>query len=253
MSCSETAILLHGMLDNELDPATAVRIENHLEACPTCAAEYQRQKELRAAIRQTGVCYAAPETLRRRVDNAIPSSPRTARSPWWQRLFEDWRVGAGSSLALAGSLALFILTTGTDDNIQQELIAGHIRSLQADHLTDVATSDQHTVKPWFMGKVNVSPPVVDLAKRGFPLAGGRLDYIQGREAAVLVYRRRQHIINLFVSPSSDMGDTPPESSTHQGYNLLHWTRDGLGFWAVSELNRPELRQFADLYAVQTSQ
>jgi anti-sigma factor RsiW len=248
------AALLHGMLDGELDAVNAVQFERHIAGCAACAAEYRRQKELRAAIRRPELFYRAPEHLRRAIENAIPSgvARRTEAAPWWRRLFADWRVGAGMSLALAASLALFIVTTGSNDKLQEELIAGHIRSLQADHLTDVATSDQHTVKPWFNGKLDVSPPVVDLAGGGFPLTGGRLDYVDGRAAAVLVYRRHQHVINLFVWPDEGAADAPPRASSHRGYNLIHWTHGELSFWAVSELNLDEMREFEVMYTERTS-
>ena len=254
MSCADMTALLHGMLDGELDPVNAIQFERHMAGCDACTTEYQRQKELRAAIRRPDLFYRAPKHLRRAIENAIPSGVvrREGAAPWWQRLFSDWRLGAGLSLALAASLALFIVTTGNNDDLQQELIAGHIRSLQADHLMDVATSDQHTVKPWFNGKLDVSPPVVDLAEGGFPLAGGRLDYIDGRAAAVLVYRRHQHVINVFVWSDSGAADTPPRASSHRGYNLIHWTRAEMSFWAVSELNLEELREFEVMYTQRSS-
>ena len=254
MSCADMAALLHGMLDGELDVVNAVQFERHIAGCDACAAEYRRQRELRAAIRQPDLFYRAPAHLRRAIEDAIPSrvARRTGSAPWWRRLFSDWRLGAGMSLALAASLALFIVTTGNNDSLQQELIAGHIRSLQADHLTDVATSDQHTVKPWFNGKLDVSPPVIDLADGGFPLAGGRLDYIDGRDAAVLVYRRHQHVINVFIWSDPGATDTPPRVSSHRGYNLIHWTRAETSFWAVSELNLGEMREFEVMYTERTS-
>jgi anti-sigma factor (TIGR02949 family) len=254
MSCADMAALLHGMLDGELDAVNAVQFERHIAGCDACAAEYRRQKELRAAIRRPDLFHRAPEHLRRAIEDALPSgvARRTEAAPWWRRLFSDWRLGAGTSLALAASLALLIVTTGNNDGLQQELIAGHIRSLQASHLTDVATSDQHTVKPWFNGKLDVSPPVVDLADGGFPLAGGRLDYIDGRAVAVLVYRRHLHVINLFVWSDPGAADAPPRESSHRGYNLIHWTRGEISFWAVSELNLGELREFEVMYTGRTS-
>lgn len=250
MSCADMQALLHGSLDGEIDVVNALRLEEHLKQCAACSAEYGRQQELRAAIRQPLMRHRAPEHLRQRIETAIASSPtrRPAQRQWWQRLFADWRVGAGASLAFAASLALFVATSGTGDRLQQELVAGHIRSLQADHLTDVGSSDQHTVKPWFSGKLDVAPPVVDLAADGFQLIGGRLDYVGGHDAAALVYRRHQHVINLYVWPAPGEADTPPRPASHEGYNLLHWTRAEMSFWAVSELNATELGEFAAIYA-----
>lgn len=249
MSCAHMQALLHGSLDGEIDLVNAVRFEEHLKTCEACAAEYRRQQELRTAVRQPRMRHAAPEHLRRRIESAIavPAAARARPAMWWQRLFADWRVGAAASLAFAASLILFVATPGNGDRLQQELIAGHIRSLQANHLTDVASSDQHTVKPWFSGKLDVAPPVVDLVADGFPLVGGRLDYIGGHEAAALVYRRHQHVINLFVWPARGEADASPLATSHEGYNLLHWTRAEMSFWAVSELNSAEIREFATIY------
>jgi len=253
MSCADMTALLHGMLDGEIDAINAVQFERHLETCEACAAEYRRQQALRNAIRQPELFHRAPDHLRHAIEAAIPSpAAARSRSPWWQRLFGDWRLGAGASLAFAASLALFIATGTGGDELQQELIAGHIRSLQADHLTDVLSSNQHTVKPWFNGKLDVAPPVVDLASQGFPLTGGRLDYIDKHEAAALVYRRALHVINLFVWPAPGAADRSPELFSHEGYNLLHWTRGESTFWAVSDLNAAELKEFQALYTQQTA-
>jgi anti-sigma factor RsiW len=254
MSCADMTALLHGMLDGELDAVNAVQFERNLETCEACSAEYHRQLALRAAIRRPELLHRAPESLRRRIEAAIPSVPMrpAEKAPWWRRAIGDWRLGIGTSLALAASLVLFIVATPGDDSLQRDLVAGHIRSLQASHLVDVPSSDQHTVKPWFNGKLDVSPPVVDLVDQGFPLAGGRLDYVDEHEAAVLVYRRNQHVINLYVWPAPGAGDTALQVASHQGYNLLHWTRGELSFWAVSELNLVELREFQALYTKRTA-
>jgi anti-sigma factor RsiW len=254
MSCPDMAPLLHGLLDDELELVEAARMEKHLAACAECHDEYERLQQLRTKFRGPAMFYPAPESLRRSIEQSIQDRliPNSKAVEGWRRVFADWRVGATSSLALAASLVLFIASVGLGDDIRQELISGHVRSLQANHLTDVATSDQHTVKPWFSGKVDLSPPVLDLTDRGYPLAGGRLDYIDGHVAAVLVYRRHQHVINLFVWPASGDRDESPRPSSHQGYHLLHWTQDGLSFWAVSELNMGELRDFVTLYQTRSS-
>jgi anti-sigma factor RsiW len=258
MTCPEMETLLHGMLDGELDAVNAVRFEKHVATCTACAAEYARQKELAAALRRPALRYRAPEHLRARIAAATVGTavrpPQAATG--WRRAMADrltrWRWGAGGFiLALAASLLLFVVTPEGNDSLQQELIAGHVRSLLATHLTDVTTSDQHTVKPWFNSKLDAAPPVVDLAGQGFPLVGGRLDYIDNRVVAALVYKRREHVINLFVWPAPDEKDSEPQTASQRGYNLLHWVRSGLAFWAVSDLNPTELRTFESLFAGQS--
>jgi len=154
-------------------------------------------------------------------------------------------IAAGSALALAASLTLFVAVPLRGPDLENELVSGHVRSLLADHLTDIKTSDQHVVKPWFAGKLDFSPPVVDLASSGFPLVGGRLEYLSGRVMAALVFRRGEHSINLFIAPGANKGPTAPRSDTlsRDGYHILHWTAGGMNFWAVSDLNAAELHEF----------
>jgi anti-sigma factor (TIGR02949 family) len=216
MSCAEMRVLLHGMLDRQLDLADAVRVETHMQTCHDCTAEYRRQEALRAAIRRPEPRYRAPHHLRARVITAIRwQTDLSRRAPWWRRAVTGW-MGTGVSLALAASLLVVVAMPG-EQAIQQEVISGHVRSLLASHLTDVTTSDEHTVKPWFNGKLDASPPVVDLAPQGFPLIGGRLDYIQNRVVGALVFKHDQHIINLFVWPFADLKDSGPTSTTREGF------------------------------------
>ena len=258
MTCSkENAILLHGLLDGELDAANAVRFEVHLKSCAICAAEYERQKTMRAALRMPGVAHRAPESLRLKLDRtfvddapvATPVAPRGDKPHAWRA---RWWAG-GVSLALAASLALFIALPHTrETSLQQQLVDSHVRSLLADHLTDIPSSDHHTVKPWFNGKVAVVPEAVDLAPQGFPLAGGRLDYVDRRVVAALVYRHGGHIVNLFVWPSPDAKDSAVQIESRQGYNLLHWTESGVTFWAVSDAAVPELQEFEAAYVKESA-
>ena len=166
MSCAEMRVLLHGMLDHELDLADVVRVETHMQTCQDCTAEYRRQGALRAAIRRSDPRYRAPHDLRERVITAIRLQTDVPwRTPWWRGAVTGW-MGTGVSLALAASL-LFVIAMPGEQAIQQELISGHVRSLLASHLTDVTTSDEHTVKPWFNGKLDASPPVVDWRRKAF--------------------------------------------------------------------------------------
>jgi anti-sigma factor RsiW len=255
MTCSkETAILLHGLLDGELDAANAVQYEEHLMTCALCGAEYERQKQMRTAIRTAGVAHKAPKSLRLRIEAAlddavaseVSASARTAQ-PRQRSMHASWWV-SGVSLALAASLALFIALPQRGDSLQEELVDSHVRSLLASHLTDVRSSDQHTVKPWFSGKVDVAPPAIDLAEKGFPLLGGRLEYIDNRVVAALVYKRNNHVINVFVRPAPNEKDMGPHGVTHRGYNLCQWRQKGIEFWAVTDASQSELKEFEDIYS-----
>jgi anti-sigma factor RsiW len=249
MTCGKDKdVLLHAMLDGELDAANAVQFEEHLKTCSDCAAEYERQRALRSALRRPEIAYRAPDALReqltRKLDEAAPAAPRQLRR---RSLRASWWV-SGVSLALAASLALFVLLPQTGESpIERQIIDSHVRSLLADHLTDIPSSDHHTVKPWFNGKIGVAPEAADLAQEGFPLAGGRLDYIDHRVVAAVVYRRGGHVINLFVWPSPDAKDSPPQASSYQGYNLLHWVDAGTTFWAVSDTSMADLDEFEAAY------
>ncbi|GEP00391.1 anti-sigma factor family protein [Methylobacterium haplocladii] len=253
--CEESA-LLHPLVDGELDAADILRCEAHIARCPACTGELEQLHALRAALAGGGVAWRAPDDLRARIVASLAQEEaRTApakpapRHGWLSRLREavqGWAM-VPSGLALAASLALAVVITRPveGDDIAKQLVAGHVRSLLASHLTDVQTSDQHTVKPWFLGKIDFAPPVVDLAEQSFPLVGGRLDYIDNRVVAALIYKRHNHVINLFLWPS---GSHVPKPGAIEGYNILGWQQAGLTFWAVSDLNAVELKEFQDDFA-----
>jgi anti-sigma factor RsiW len=245
-------MLLQAMLDRELDAIDAVQFEEHLGSCPACAAEYERQQAIRGALRKPDVSYKAPASLHARLDRLIDAEiPASARKTPRHSLRANWWIG-GLSLALAASLALFAILPQTGESpLERQLIDSHVRSLLADHLTDVPSSDHHTVKPWFNGKVAVAPEAADLSREGFPLAGGRLDYVDHRVVAAVVYRRGGHVINLFVWPSPGAKDSAPQESTYQGYNLLRWVESGTTFWAVSDASMPELQEFEAAYVTES--
>ena len=250
MDCTETRDLVGAAIDNELDPARRQELDRHLQGCPSCRAAHEAQTALSAAVRSSADRFTASAALRSRVRAALAEaaapSPATSRLP---ARFWTW-LGAGAGVVgaamLAASLALFLVVPSAKDRLGQELIAAHVRSLMADHLADVQSSDQHTVKPWFNGRLDMSPPVADLSADGFPLIGGRLDYLDRRPVAALVYKHRQHVINLFVWPEAGAGASSPRLTEHQGYNVLHWTRPGLTLWAVSDINPAELEEFQRL-------
>jgi anti-sigma factor RsiW len=243
---------LPAYFDGELDAAESRVFEDHLAACPSCSRELESLRELRTALHDPSCRYEPPAGLATRVREALDGArpqPVDRRRPWTgvlvaAALAASFLLGIGLTLALGGR--------PVDDRLAAEVAAGHARSLLADHLFDVASDDRHTVKPWFQGRVDFSPPVIDLKDKGFPLAGGRLDYVDGRVAAALVYRHRQHLINLFVWPAAGDGDSEMKTSSLRGYQLAHWTATGLSFWAVSDLNAEELAEFARLVRGQSA-
>ena len=248
LPCSDMTVLLHGHLDGQLDAAHAFQVESHLKSCQTCAREYQRLLEFRAGLDRDALRYRAPDALRARILGALASetasTAATTRVRWWQWPGKVRNFGLPLA-AFAVGLAVALILPRQSLDLEQELVSEHVRSLMANHITDVTTSDQHTVKPWFDGRLNFAPPVVDLADEGFALTGGRLDYIGGRAVAALVYRRRQHILNLFVWPAekSGIGIERAQASIVNGYNTLRWSGGGMTFWAVSDLNATELQEF----------
>ena len=241
--------LLHAYVDGELDLAGSRDVERHLHSCEECRRGEEQIRALHVALTNEAPAYRAATHLRKNVRAALRRTVKSQREISWPWL--AFAVSTACAIVFAG-LALFQATRPSGNDIADQVIANHIRSLLATHLLDVASSDQHTVKPWFHGKVDFAPPVRDLSKEGFPLVGGRLDYLAGKAAVALVYQRNKHPINLFITPAAENRDRAPELVTRRGYNLLHWTQGEMEYWAVSDLNQNELRQFADLLAHQTS-
>lgn len=252
-ACADRLLLLHALADSELDAANMLAIEAHMRGCAGCAAEYERIVALRARIAAARLHHRAPRSLRDAVEREIvrqqhPAPQRHSPSTWTQG---GWLRSTGSALGgLAAGIALMLVLPvhrPAPAEPQAELVADHVRSLLAGHLTDVQTSDQHLVRPWFNGRVDFAPAVPELSTDGFPLAGGRLDYVDGRVVAAIVCRRRLHSINLFVWPHAE-GQAGVDISHEDGFNLVHWSQDGLAYWAVSDLNTRELLQFQQSFA-----
>jgi anti-sigma factor RsiW len=248
LNCKETQPLLEGYLDGELDVVRSVEVEAHLQECPACSTEYHELRELHSALGSNSLYFKAPAKLRHRVQNAVRGEAPSALSTWLSGWFAPLRWAS-----VAASLALVALITwnvaprfsrrSAEEILTQEIIDSHVRSLMLNHLTDVPTSDQHTVKPWFNGKVDFSPPVIDLTDQGFRLIGGRLDYLGGKPVAALIYQRRQHLINLFIWPLPEVANSAQTTLSQQGYHVVHWVKSKMTYWAVSDLNPKELGEF----------
>jgi anti-sigma factor RsiW len=247
MNFDESQVLLHGYLDGELDPAGSIAFEAHLASCKDCGKEFALYKDLGAAVRNTAEYFTAPLELRNAIVAQLRPSPGKAvwspsRSPVWQVL-----VGAVAALLIATvGLNTMLTHRSAEDLIAQEVVASHARSLMANHLFDVVSTDRHTVKPWLDRNLDFAPTVVDFAKQDFAMAGGRLDYLDDHQVAAIVYRHRQHIVNVFIWPAADAGDSAQRWITQQGYNIAHWTESGMNYWVISDADRSGLNDFVGL-------
>lgn len=247
MSCNEAKLLLHALIDRELDAAHAQAVEAHVSGCARCAAEVQAVRDMRRTMSEKNLGYAAPAGLRARIEASVPVQPAMIAKPSRRSLLAGFAAGAAMSAAAAAGIALVMVRTEEDQRLLRDVVSAHLRSLQPHRLTDVASSDQHTVKPWFNGRLDLSPPVPDLAAAGFTLVGGRLDYILGNAVAAIAYRRRAHVINLFVLQGEEKEDAPPRSEMVQGFNIRRWTSNGLSFIAISDINGGELNEFVSKF------
>jgi anti-sigma factor RsiW len=247
MNCSHD--LIEAYMDEELDPGLTASVEEHLSGCQPCSESYSRFRKQRAEIRRAAPYYTAPQHLERSIRGAlrqtaaIEARPAAGSPPWrWLAIAATVLLAVSVSWNLRPSSRRAV----ESEMVAENVLSDHIRSLIGTHLVDVPSTDQHTVKPWFNGKLDFSPEVKDFASQGFPLIGGRLDYLMDRPVAALIYGRRQHVINVFTWPSE-----PTQVSENQlsrnGYNAIHWARGAMTFWAVSDITLAELTQFKNLY------
>jgi mycothiol system anti-sigma-R factor len=272
MNCEEAIKLMDGYLDGELDPITSQKIEQHLRSCRNCEQAYETHRALVRAIGSAAPYYKAPAELRERIQSSLreeiadrparnvtrdaqPLFPRRQPEPWTILFGTPWNwLGLAAAILFAAIIGWNLLPRlqrpGADQFLATQLIASHVRSLMANHLTDVASSDQHTVKPWLDVKLDFAAPVVDLSGEGFPLLGGRLDYLDNRPVAALIYQRRKHFINLFVWPVEANAAKGTETISRQGYQLLHWVNSDFNYWAVSDVSVGDLQAFKQSFEQQ---
>ena len=241
MTCDTCRELLNARIDNELPAAELTDVDQHLASCATCTDEYRLIAQTHRTLSEAGLRYTAPDLLKARIRGAIAHDrtqvPEVTRKRSWWRF-----AAAGIAIAAVSSALTFAATRPDRAPVANDLVASHVRSLQPGHLTDIVSTNQHNVKPWFNGRVDVSPPVPDLTQQGFTLVGGRVDYVGGRTVPVVVYARRQHYINVYAWPVADAAAAEPKTSTRNGYNLVSWRSQGIQLWVVSDLNARELAE-----------
>jgi len=249
MDCRQCRDALEARLDGELAPDESREVDRHLATCPSCAREYATLSETHRILSENLMRYPAPDVLKARIRGAVveAAAPRPAvrATPTWWR-----QAAAGVMIAVASSAVTYAAVgrSSGEQAVTNELLSSHLRSLMPGHLTDVVSTNQHTVKPWFNGRVDVSPPVPNLDSLGFPLVGGRTDYVRGRAVPVVVYARRQHMINVYAWPTGAEGSPTPRVASRNGYHFLEWKSAGLEYWAVSDLNTKELQSFVALFS-----
>jgi len=253
MNCNEAQNLINGYVDGELDLVRNMETDRHLKECALCTQHYKNHQVLRDQIKDGALYFKAPANLERQIQASLRKGAKAAGRPrplpkWWFNIAAPMAAAAVVVLALVP----FLRGPSANDLLAREVVSSHVRSLMAGHLEEVPSSDQHTVKPWFAGKLNFSPPVEDLVQQGFPLLGGRLDYLDDKPVAALIYRRNKHFINLFIWPSGSDSNVKTKAMSRQGYNLFHWTQSGMTYWVASDLNSTELQEFVQLIQNQTS-
>lgn len=247
MNCTEIQRLLHAYIDDELDMAHSLAVEQHLQKCATCAREYERYQTLRTAIKGGSLYFQTPASLQKRVQLALPRDEHTTRSvrlPAW-----SWLSAAALLLLLLGGLAFWGFTqlhsnASQDNQMAQAVVDSHERSLVDNHLVDILSSDPNTLKTWFEGKLGFSPPVINLTLQGYSLIGGRLDFLDTQAVAAIVYKQGQHVINLFAWPATQ--NIHLHVFSLQGYYVTSWTKYGMNCWAIADLGEDQLQQFARL-------
>jgi len=240
MNCNEAEILLHGLLDQEIDAEPACRIEAHMRACARCAAQLRLHRAMRAIMSSADLRFSAPAALRARIRAMLPVAAAVAS--WLRTLLKGFAFGSALSAAAAALLMIAVIRSDQDQVIVSDVVSAHLRSLQADHLTDVQTSERKGVEPWFSARLGAAPPVPDLTQQGFNLIGGRIDYVLGKAVAAIVYRRNDHVINVFVAQGAP-AEQAARVQTMQGFNVALWSEKGLNLCVVGDVSAEELENF----------
>lgn len=255
MRCADCRDAINAYVDQELPADEQRDVRDHLAACAECQREHDVLVATSRTLKEGLVRHRAPDVLKARIRSSLARADaaessealesRTQRRRWsWSTL-----AAAGALIAVTSSALTFtaVRRQSQPPTVEAEVLSSHIRSLMPGHLFDIASTDQHNVKPWFNGRLDVSPAVPRLDSLGFPLLGGRVDYVENRPVAVVVYGRRQHVINVFSWPAATGAPLAPAASTEHGYHLVHWRTEGLELWAVSDLNLSELQQFVSAF------
>jgi anti-sigma factor RsiW len=262
VNCQEVQHLIDGYVDNELDLVSNMDVERHLQTCSECTHLYHNRQKLQALIRSGKLSEKAPAHLETRIQASLRQADRTAAT-WQRTTLRLLAVAAVLIMALLTTWSLFFRngfpyqtapSSAVSEAFVQSVLSSHIRSLMVNHLVDVASTDQHTVKPWFDGKLDYAPVVIDLTPQGYPLVGGRLDYLDNRAVAALIYKHETHVINLFTWPSTTLSAVTSQVTTvtRQGYHLTTWTQGGMVYWAVSDIEEDKLQTFVQLLQRQIS-
>ena len=250
-ACPDQTISLNSLLDGELDAVNVLAVENHLKTCAACNEEFQRLQALRAVVTGSGVAHTAPASLRDRIEASLGEAAAPMPISWVRRdrrALTAWATSATLGAMAAGFAAFIVLPQMAQAEMDRQLVGSHVRSLLANHLIDIQTSNQHVVRPWFNGKVDIAPPVPELSDEGFPLVGGRLDYIEGRVVPAIVYKRRLHTVNLFVWPDTAKTDGRERVVRRDGYSLVEWSQGGLRLSAVSDIEPGDLKIFQQAFS-----
>ncbi len=247
MKCNEVNTVLNAYLDGELPSIQAQQVEEHLRSCTDCSEVYRGLTNVRNTIKSSDIYNSAPTHLKKRVSDSLKEAENS--KSFWAGITHQLTYSLPAlllGLVIGWVIMSHLNTQRAESDLLNSLVSAHIRSLMVDHLTDIASSDSHTVKPWFHGRLEFSPPVYDLTRHGYPLIGGRLDYLAGRSTAALVYRHRQHTINLFISPELESFGSM-KSARYNGYNVINWREGSLSYWLISDLNLPDLEHFKMLF------